>query len=122
MAGRQKSFSWKTDTLTTSLKNAPKRIDRAVTAAVEYQATRSENYMRKNAPWNDQTTNARNGLTATPIHAGDTHIINLSHSVPYGIWLEVRWSGKYGIIPQSVRQGGMELMALLSKLFQAMDS
>lgn len=46
------------------------------------------------------------------------HRIILSHSVPYGIWLEVRWSGKYGIIPESVRTGGQEVMQMLTRLFQ----
>lgn len=121
MAGRQASFRWDSDKLITNVRNAGPRINRAITAAVEYQATRSENYMRKNAPWTDRTANARNGLRAIPSHTEKQHVITLSHSMPYGIWLEVRWSGKYGIIPDAVRTGGAELMALFTKLFSGLS-
>jgi hypothetical protein len=105
----------------TNVRNAPQRINRAVTAAVEYQAGRSENYMRRNAKWMDRTSNARNGLHARTSHTDTEHIITLAHSVPYGIWLEVRWSGKYGIIPEAVRVGGDELMRLFTKLFSGLS-
>lgn len=74
--------------------------------------------MRQNAPWNDQTGNARNGLHTTTFHeVGGTHGIVCAHSMPYGIWLEVKFSGRDGIIPATVRNGGDALMTLLSKLF-----
>lgn len=122
MAGRQGSFRWDSTKLITNVQNAGPRINRAITAAVEYQATRSENYMRNNAKWTDRTANARNGLRAIPSHTENQHVITLTHSVPYGIWLEVRWSGKYGIIPEAVRVGGDELMRLFNKLFSAIQS
>lgn len=113
-------FRWTSNNLSTTLTNATPRIERAVTSALGYQATRSENYMRSNAKWTDRTANARNGLRAWPVHNRDEYVIILAHSVPYGIWLEVRWSGKYGIIPDAVRTGGAELMALLTKLFSGL--
>ena len=115
MASR--GFRWTSNNLQTTLTNATPRIERAVTSALGYQATRSESYMRNNAKWTDRTANARNGLRATPSHTDKQHVITLAHSMPYGIWLEVRWSGKYGIIPEAVRVGGAELMALFTKLF-----
>lgn len=89
---------------------------------MNYQALRSQTYMRSNATWTDRTSNARNGLMAYSYKSGNQHNIILLHSMPYGIWLEVRWSGKYGIIPEAVRQGGQELMTLLTKLFQAIST
>lgn len=77
--------------------------------------------MRANAKWTDRTANARNGLRTIPTHSKNQHTIVLTHSMPYGIWLEVRWSGKYGIIPDAVRQGGQELMGLLTKLFASIQ-
>lgn len=119
MAGRrQPAFRWTSDNLTTSLKNAPARVNIAVASACEYQARRSENFMRANARWTDQTANARNGLHAVAASTKGSHVITLAHGMPYGIWLEVRWSGKYGIIPEAVRTGGMELMAMLGSLFK----
>lgn len=120
MAGRAR-FRWTTDNLSVNLRNAPARVDRAVLDAMNYQAKRSQNYMRQNATWTDRTANARNGLMAVSYRAGSQYNIVLFHSMPYGIWLEVRWSGKYGIIPESVRQGGQELMSMLTNLFQAVS-
>lgn len=121
MAGRQRQFTWDSARLTTNVRNLRPRINRALTAAIQYQSTRSENFMRSNARWTDRTANARNGLRAIPSHTESQYVITLTHSVPYGIWLEVRWSGKYGIIPEAVRVGGQELMRLLTKLFEGVS-
>ena len=60
-------------------------------------------YMREEAPWQDQTTNARNGLHATVESDYDTFWELLcAHSVVYGIYLETRFSGKYAIIMPTV--------------------
>lgn len=121
MAGRRSSFSWDSTRLMTNVRNAGPRINRAISSAVDYQATRSESYMRRNAKWTDRTANARNGLHTRVSHTEQQHVITLAHSVPYGIWLEVRWSGKYGVIPEAVRVGGDELMALFNKLFSGLS-
>jgi hypothetical protein len=123
LAPRSRGFRWTSDNLSTNLRNATPRIEAAVWSATQYQAMRSENYMRQNARWTDRTSNARNGLQAIPERAGKgSYRITLTHGVPYGIWLEVRWSGKYGIIPESVRQGGSELMLLLGAVFRAVQA
>jgi hypothetical protein len=77
--------------------------------------------MKTNARWSDQTTNARNGLHTLPFHATRSHGYYLAHSVPYGIWLEVRWNSKYGIIPQATREGGMMVMSLLTRLLAGLN-
>lgn len=117
MAGSQKSFTWKSDTLTKNLKKLDKNIDRALVAATEFQATRGEAYMRRTAKWRDQTANARTGLFTQPIHSANQHQIIFAHSVSYGIWLEVRFSGRYAVILPSVIKSGNDLMKLLEKLF-----
>lgn len=121
MAGNQKSFRWNSTTLFKNVETLAPKLDRALAAAVEYAATRSENYMKKNASWQDQTSNARNGLNTVPFHQGTTHGYHLAHGVPYGIWLEVRWDGRYGIIPQATQQGGMMVMSLMTKLLAGLD-
>jgi hypothetical protein len=114
---RRARIRWDQSGLTTNLSTFDQKIDRGIRRIVDFQATRSESAMRTNAPWTDQTSNARNGLYAKPIHEPKKHVILLAHSMPYGIWLEVRWSGKYGIIPETVRQGGDEVMQMLTRLF-----
>ena len=121
MAGKQSGFYWQTETLFTNVKTLPSKLDRALAAAVEYAATRSETFMKQNAPWTDQTSNARNGLHTTPFHEGTSHGYTLAHGVPYGIWLEVRWDGRYGIIPQATQEGGMMVMSLMTKLLAGLE-
>lgn len=87
------------DTLSPALKRLLPVIDAAVDVTFDYLAPRAASQMRENAPWTDRTGNARNGLMAvhekTPMVV---HRLVLFHSMPYGIWLEVRWSGRYAII------------------------
>jgi len=97
------------------------RANDAISKVFVFQAARSEAYMKTRAPWTDRTTNARNGLFALPIDEGDHHTLVLSHSVSYGIWLEVRSAGKNGIIVRAWIQGSNEIWRTLSKLFALME-
>ena len=84
-------------------------------AVAKYVAPQIQSDMRSNAPWEDQTGNARNGLFAVTQVSTNVVDIVLYHSVPYGIWLELRWSGKYAIITPSLAKWGPKTMSLLSK-------
>lgn len=114
---RGNSFQWSSDDMVTRLNAFDRKVHAAVVMVCDYQARRSESFMRQNARWTDRTSNARNGLHANTQHEDKKHTIILAHSMPYGIWLEVRWSGKYGIIPEAVRSGGDQLMAMMAGLF-----
>lgn len=119
MAGRQKGFHWTAGSLEKLQGNVrayPVAVNRAITAAVEYGATRGESAMRANAPWTDRTGNARGGLFTVPVHEATRHRIIFSHGVPYGIWLEVTHSGRYQIIMPTVVDTGREVMALIGKI------
>jgi hypothetical protein len=45
----------------------------------------------------------------------------MSHSVSYGIWLEVANSGKYAIVRPAFLRANQQTMQLLSKLFARME-
>jgi hypothetical protein len=85
-----------------NLQTTDTRIKRGVLAAAHYTAPLAEAYMKQTAPWTDRTGAARSGLRATVIPAGDKVAIVLYHSVPYGVFLEVRWGGKYSVIPAAM--------------------
>lgn len=96
----------------------PEKIDRAMFTVIEVHKPQAESWMRTNARWTDRSTNARNGLRAFTEHnagRGKTrvHRLILAHSVPYGIWLEVRWSGKYAIIEPAIEDQGPRVMSSL---------
>lgn len=118
-----KSFTIELSALDHNLKNFDTRARRAIDASMKYQAGKSETWMRTNAQWTDRTTNARNGLFALPIDdiGRDVWLLVLSHSVSYGIWLEVANSGKYAIVRPAFLRANRELMQRLSKLFERME-
>lgn len=109
------TFTLDSATLRGNLHALPERIDRLVAAVMERQADVSTAYMKSNAPWTDRTGNARNGLHAVTAHSRGLHSVTLAHGVPYGIWLEVRWGGRFAIVGRAVQVGGVETMRLLEK-------
>lgn len=68
-------------------------------------------YAKTNAPWNDRTGDARSGLgTEVELGIRDELVVSLFHTVDYGIWLEVRWGGKYAIIDPTIDVMGPRLL------------
>lgn len=92
------TFRWTSDTLSPNLSDIDKRALRAIHLMLEYWAAQAVSLMRANAPWTDRTGNARAGLAAEVFPDARGADLVLYHSVHYGIWLEVRWSGRYAII------------------------
>lgn len=94
------------------------RLDGYVAATFDRQARIAEGWMRNNAPWTDRTGNARTGLSATTDHERKKlHRMNLFGRVPYQIWLEVRFAGRYAIIIPALVDQGPKLMGTLNKVF-----
>lgn len=105
------SFVLTVNTLAPNLKALEPAIDAGVDLAFDSMVPVAESHMRTNAPWNDRTGNARGGLRA--IHESQSrvsHSLILFHTMPYGVFLEVRWSGRYAIIAPSVKELGPDLM------------
>lgn len=79
-----------------------------------------EAYAKNNAPWADRTGAARNGLTASVYVDGGEIVLELSHSVDYGYWLELIQDGRFAIIMPTlealgarvVRDAGGQIMAV----------
>lgn len=109
-------ISYDDSQLRRNLATLPERIDRRIGVIVDRNAAWGQGYARSNAPWTDDTSAARNGLFAFPQSTGGHHEITISHSVHYGIWLEIANSGKYQIILPTVRATGEHLMRDLKRL------
>lgn len=94
------------------------RLDIGVAGVMEMYDSKIEAHMKTRATWTDRTGNARNGLRAVAGHKPmESHWIDLFHSVPYGIWLEVRFAGRYAIVIPTIVTYGPKVMATLNKLF-----
>lgn len=73
--------------------------------AVELQA-----YAQANAPWADQTGAARDGLVTDVFEEGGEIVIELSHSVDYGVWLELIQNGNFAIIMPTLEALGPRIL------------
>lgn len=94
------------------------KVNRGVAAAFEYQAPKSAGRMKSEAPWTDQTGNARSGLFTATKHTGTSHSMLLSHGVAYGIYLERKHSGRYAIVVPEIPRAGQDIMRLISKIIK----
>lgn len=65
---------------------------------MQVMAGRAEAEMKEKAPWNDRTTNARNGLFSEVIFDENAYTFALSHGMEYGVFLEKANNGKYSIV------------------------
>jgi hypothetical protein len=93
---------WIADTLTPTMALFVLKANVAIREGADRLAEEMEQYAQQNAPWEDQTGDARAGLTAKAEHHGFRQEVYLFHTVDYGIWLEVRWNGKYAIINPTI--------------------
>ena len=63
-----------------------------------------EDFAKAYAPWTDRTANARQSLFSVVDAdiAGRKVVLYLSHGMEYGVYLELRWQGKYAIIMPTI--------------------
>lgn len=109
------SFTWEGN-LEARLNQMGPQVKRAMVAGAKYVSGEAEDFMRSNAPWTDQTGAARNGLgTSVQVSTNKVALV-MYHSVPYGVFLEVRWGGKYGIIEKTMAATGPRLVEVIGRL------
>ena len=101
---------WRDEGLQDGINNGSERLMKKVDSLLLYYAPQVENWMKNNASWTDRTGAARNGLAARFFSDGSGRGIILYHQVPYGIWLEVRFSGRYAIINPALEEWGPRVM------------
>lgn len=105
--------------MTKRLKGMEGQLDRYVAGVVLQRSHIAVGWMKENASWTDRTGAARNGLRTQTEHVPLVrHSILLMHSVAYGIWLEVRWAGRYAILQPAMLDQGQKLMITLNKLMR----
>lgn len=113
---------WNADPLASTLARIKGELINFSIASAAFHAQAAEAKMKQNAPWNDQTGNARQGLAARSGPQGQGAYIVLYHQVPYGVYLETRYSGRYQIITPTMLGEGVELMKTLTKFWQVLTA
>jgi hypothetical protein len=111
-------LTWQDRSLGVGIENGNDNLHKKLYAVLQYEAPKVEAAMKQNAPWTDQTGNARQGLGA---QAYDTHEglgIVLYQSVSYGIWLELAHGAKYAIILPTVESEGPRVMQSIEHIME----
>ena len=105
------SVTFKLDTvrLENKARELGPKIEHAVDATMQFGSVKGQAHMREHAPWTDRTGNARSGLFTIPNLIGKLKTITFSHTMSYGIWLEIKDNGKYAIIMPSVHKVGTDI-------------
>jgi hypothetical protein len=116
MANKGPSFEFRPGSLGRNLRNFNGDMHLLVAGVVDYQGQQSIGWMKSNARWVDRTGNARQTLSAYGVHSLEFHEIHLHGGMPYQIWLELRWGGKYAVIGRAVQFMGLALMNRLRGL------
>lgn len=128
------SFDIDVEPIKRGLAQFDSRIHNRMVAISDFHAQRAQAEMREKAPWTDRTGNARNGLFAQPFYTlgsggvgrdaagrftsgGSTYGVVLYHSVPYGIWLETRWAGRFAALVPVLSSEGQQFMLSVAALF-----
>jgi hypothetical protein len=106
----ESNYFFTADTLTAGLANFAFKTSTGMAEVAADFATELVEYAVANAPWEDRTGDARRGLQAEASIDDDSLEVDLFHTVDYGIWLEVRWGGRYAIIIPTVDAIGPKLL------------
>lgn len=88
------------------------RHRQVVEAYMLQKAEELESYMKANRPWHDRTGAARAGLSARLSSSRMNYVqtIELSHGVPYGVYLEYSMERRFAIIEPTIRIKGPEIV------------
>lgn len=87
------------DTITPRLDKLDPQMREAVSKIFDYWKLSGESAMKSGARWTDRTGNARAGLICEVEHPSENvWELYFASLATYGIWLEIRWSGKYAIV------------------------
>lgn len=86
------------------------RVEGRLPGELAQAGARMVAFARTNHPWRNITGAAEAGLTVEVRREGDTFVLEFRHSVYYGIFLEKRWGGRWGVIPQTISMGAPLVM------------
>jgi hypothetical protein len=96
-----------------------KRLLAAVYRLASEWATRIADDARAGAPWTNRTGNARRQLFGRAVRLAMGAVIIIGHGVPYGVFLERRWAGRFAAIMPALQRAHAAVMQSLQALVGA---
>lgn len=73
------------------------------------------NYAKQNAPWTDRTGDAREGLGVEVSQSFGEVVLDLYHTVDYGLWLEVIQNARFATILPTLERYAPEVFSEMAK-------
>jgi HK97 gp10 family phage protein len=102
----------------TECERRARAMDPAVIGRMQGMAETVKNYMKSNAPWQDRTHAARDGLDSNVNLAGHSTTLSAFHTVPYGGYLETGTShmGAFPIIRPALQAHYAQVKAIMNDI------
>lgn len=112
------TFQWQPGTLQKMLSRMKVfggAVKSAPQLALEYWGPILVLHAQQTARWRDRTGDARRGISYEVVLEDNLVTLNLFHTVSYGIWLEIRWQGRFAVIGPTVILYQDQIMADLPR-------
>lgn len=104
-----------------NLEKLPNRFNAALLIYGTTAAQMMQSEAQRNRPWTDRTSRARLGLTGSSELAPDELRIVLSHTVDYGVWLELAHEKKYAIVEPTIRLNATQVVSGLNNFLDKVN-
>lgn len=86
-----------------------KRMQSESVALAQSWAGTLEAKAKSDAPWTDRTSHARNGLFGTVEEKENEILLHLSHTMEYGVFLELANEGRFAILQPTIDAHAAEI-------------
>lgn len=118
-----RNFDFDSGSLGRNLATLDHKINRDIDRIQEQVVDIGEVNLRVNAPWKDDTGNARRGLWAVGNKLPNgTRRISMGHAVEYGVYLEESNGGRFAVVMDTMLKTGQQFMRSLEHLFAQLDN
>lgn len=113
MASRGAYISWQQspERMAADLEAWWARVERRIPGELERAGAQVVAFARASHPWRNRTGAAEAGLSYEVRREGDTFVLDIKHGVYYGVYLEGRWGGRWGVLPAAINMGGPLVLA-----------
>ena len=82
------------------------KFDGAVKILCDNGSQKMEAYAKRNRPWRDRTSRARQSLKGSWSKEGGGYVVKIAHGVSYGVYLEMKNERRYAILMPTVEKVG----------------
>lgn len=91
----------------------------AITMLLETAAKKMEAWAKLNRPWTDRTGRARSGLLGYAYWENKEVVAAvISHSVDYGVFLELAHERRFAILEQAIEEHKEEILSSVQKVLK----